>query len=62
MYDHVLLWCFDDQASWEAQLSYSLVEKFWFIHYIHQTLHLQISIDFALDETFLMEKKKTSVL
>ena len=34
----------------------SLAGKFWFIHCIHQTLHLQISIYFGLYKILLMEK------
>ena len=33
-----------------------LAGKFWFIHCIHQTLHLQISIYFGLYKILLMEK------
>ena len=35
---------------------YSLAGKFWFIHHIHQTLHLWISIYFNLYKILLMEK------
>ena len=40
------------------QNSYLLAGKFWFTHYIHQTLHLQIFIYFSLYKIFLMEKIK----
>ena len=39
----------------------SLAGKFWFIHCIHQTLHLQISIYFGLYKILLMEKKINSL-
>ena len=35
---------------------YSLAETFWFIHGIHQMLHLQVSIYFSLYKILLMEK------
>ena len=44
--------CFlDDQAE-----TYILAGKFWFICYISQTLHLQISIYFSIYKILLMEK------
>ena len=39
----------------------SLAGKFWFIHCIHQTLHLQISIYFGLYKILLMEKNFNSL-
>ena len=41
------------------QNSYFLAGKFWFTHYIHKTLHLQIFIYFSLYKVFLMEKIKS---
>ena len=49
MQDRMFLW-------WPGENYYSLAGKFWFIHCIHQTLHLRISICFCLYKILLMEK------
>ena len=54
MRGHMFLW-------WPGKNCYSLAGKFWFIHRIHQTLHLQISIYFGLYKILLMEKKFNSL-
>ena len=41
---------------WSGKNCYSLVEEFWFICHIHQTMELQISIYFGLHKILLMEK------
>ena len=41
---------------WLGKNCYSLAGKFWFIHCIHQTFHLQISIYSSLYKILLMEK------
>ena len=41
---------------WPGKHCYSLAGKFWFIHCIHQTFHLQISIYSSLYKILLMEK------
>ena len=46
---------------WPGKNYYSLAGKFWFLHHIHQTLPLQISIYFSFYKSLLMEKKKTSI-
>ena len=45
---------------WPGKNCYSLAGRFWFISYIHQTLHLQIYIYFGLCKILLMEKISTS--
>ena len=54
MQDGMFLW-------WLGKNCYSLAGKLWFIHHIHQTLHLQISIYFGLYKILLMEKKFNSL-
>ena len=49
---HVSFW-------WPGKNYYSLAGKFWFIHHIHQTLHLWISIYLGLYKILLMEKIST---
>ena len=41
---------------WSGNNCYSLAAKFWFIHRIYQTLHLQISTYFSLYKILLMEE------
>ena len=41
---------------WPGKNCYSCAGKFWFIHHIHQTLHLQMSISFGLYKILLMEE------
>ena len=49
MQGHMILW-------WSGKSHYSLAGKFWFIHCIHQTLQLHVSIYFCLYKILLMEK------
>ena len=41
---------------WPGKNCYRFAGKFWFIHCIHQTLYVQISISFSLYKILLMEK------
>ena len=54
MQDCMFLW-------WLGKNCYSLAGKFWFIHHIHQILHLQISIYFGVYKIVLMEEKFNSL-
>ena len=54
MQDWMFLW-------WPGRHCYSLAGKFWFIHYIHQTAHLWISIYFGLYKILIMEKNFNSL-
>ena len=46
---------------WPGKNCYSLAGKFWFIHRIHQTLNLQISIYLGLYKILLIEKNFNSL-
>ena len=46
---------------WTGKNCYRLSGKFWFIHRIHQTLHLQFSINLGPYKILLMEKNFSSL-